>query len=316
MNIQWVQGLAEDLPAAAPGPYSLVTFGQSFHWTDEQRAAETVYDMLEPGGALALIVHTVTGLPRPPGPGVPPIPLMRSRRWWGNISDRPGAPARAPPQNELTASRMCWPGLALVFRSSSSSRPFPLQLWVGAAALAVAALRRPCCWAAAVHAHDATTPRVPPAAELGRRASAAAGAGKPSLASLLAGTAQVGGDAAPEVPTAEPSRQLGQRDYQVQELTNDRRGDALSRDRSSISAHRRGSARPAATSCLSADAQIGPVWRTRVACRRPAGRGDRLWSGSGEHARQSGGELDDVDRAGGVDLDNRPEPQWAAWLAP
>ena len=73
-NIRWVQGLAEDLPAVAPGPYRLVTFGQSFHWTDEQRVAETVYDMLEPGGALALIVHTVTGRPRPPGPGVPAIP--------------------------------------------------------------------------------------------------------------------------------------------------------------------------------------------------------------------------------------------------
>jgi hypothetical protein len=74
MNIRWVQGLAEDLPAAAPGPYRLVTFGQSFHWTDEQRVAEAVYDMLEPGGALALIVHTVTGRPRPPDPGVPAIP--------------------------------------------------------------------------------------------------------------------------------------------------------------------------------------------------------------------------------------------------
>jgi len=74
MNIRWVQGLAEDLPAVAPGPYQLVTFGQSFHWTDEQRVAETVFDMLEPGGALALIVHTVTGRPRPPDPGAPPIP--------------------------------------------------------------------------------------------------------------------------------------------------------------------------------------------------------------------------------------------------
>jgi SAM-dependent methyltransferase len=74
MNIRWVQGLAEDLPAVAPGPYRLVTFGQSFHWTDERRVAETVYDMLEPGGALALIVHTVAGRTRPPGPGVPAIP--------------------------------------------------------------------------------------------------------------------------------------------------------------------------------------------------------------------------------------------------
>jgi SAM-dependent methyltransferase len=73
-NIWWVRGLAEDLPAVAPGPYRLVTFGQSFHWTDERHVAETVYDMLEPGGTLALIAHTVTGRPRPPDPGVPPIP--------------------------------------------------------------------------------------------------------------------------------------------------------------------------------------------------------------------------------------------------
>ena len=73
-NIRWVQGLAEDLPAVAPGTYRLVTFGQSFHWTNERPVAETVYDMLEPGGALAMIVHTVTGRPRPPDPGVPAIP--------------------------------------------------------------------------------------------------------------------------------------------------------------------------------------------------------------------------------------------------
>ena len=65
---------AEDLPEAAPGPYRLVTFGQSFHWTDEERVAEAVYDMLEPGGALALVVHTVEGRPEPPSPGPPRIP--------------------------------------------------------------------------------------------------------------------------------------------------------------------------------------------------------------------------------------------------
>ena len=73
-NINWIQALAEDLPAAAPGPYRVVTFGQSFHWTNEQRVAEDVYDILEPGGVLALIVHTVSGRPEPPSPGPPPIP--------------------------------------------------------------------------------------------------------------------------------------------------------------------------------------------------------------------------------------------------
>jgi SAM-dependent methyltransferase len=73
-NITWVQARAEELPGAAPGPYRLVTFGQSLHWTDEARVAEAVYDMLAPDGALALIVNTVEGRPRPPSPGPPPIP--------------------------------------------------------------------------------------------------------------------------------------------------------------------------------------------------------------------------------------------------
>ena len=85
-NVRWVQGLAEDLPALAPGPYRLVTFGQSFHWTDECLVAETLYDMLESGGALALIVHTVTGRPRPPAQGCLRFLTRRSGRWWVNVS--------------------------------------------------------------------------------------------------------------------------------------------------------------------------------------------------------------------------------------
>lgn len=73
-NVRWVEGMAEDLPQAAPGPYRLVTFGLSFHWTDEARVAEVVYDILEPGGALALVAHAVEGRPRPASPGPPPIP--------------------------------------------------------------------------------------------------------------------------------------------------------------------------------------------------------------------------------------------------
>jgi SAM-dependent methyltransferase len=73
-NVRWIHARAEELPEAAPGPFRLATFGQSFHWTDEARVAEAVYDVLEPGGALALIVHTVAGRPKPPSPGPPPIP--------------------------------------------------------------------------------------------------------------------------------------------------------------------------------------------------------------------------------------------------
>jgi len=73
-NIRWVRARAEDLPGAAPGPYRLVTFGQSLHWTDEQRVMETVYDMLDPDGALAMVVHTWEGRLEPPSPGPPRIP--------------------------------------------------------------------------------------------------------------------------------------------------------------------------------------------------------------------------------------------------
>lgn len=73
-NITWIQGLAEELPAVAPGPYRLVTFGQSFYWTDEVPVAEAVYDMVEPGGALALVGHQAQGRAVPPSPGPPRIP--------------------------------------------------------------------------------------------------------------------------------------------------------------------------------------------------------------------------------------------------
>jgi SAM-dependent methyltransferase len=73
-NITGIQGRAEELPAVAPGPYRLVTFGQSFYWTDEVRVAEAVYDMVEPGGALALVGHQAEERPVPPSPGPPRIP--------------------------------------------------------------------------------------------------------------------------------------------------------------------------------------------------------------------------------------------------
>jgi SAM-dependent methyltransferase len=73
-NIVWIKATAENLPIAAPGPFRLITFGQSFHRMDELPVARAVYDMLERGGAVALIAHSVDGRPRPPNPGHPPIP--------------------------------------------------------------------------------------------------------------------------------------------------------------------------------------------------------------------------------------------------
>ena len=58
----------------APGPYRLVTFGQSFYWTDEVPVAEAVYDMVEPGGAPVIVGHQAAGRAVPPSPGSPRIP--------------------------------------------------------------------------------------------------------------------------------------------------------------------------------------------------------------------------------------------------
>ncbi len=73
-NVRWVQAAAEDIAALGPGKFKLVTFGQSFQWTDRARVAEAVYDILLPGGALALVEHAHEGRPQPQGPGYPPIP--------------------------------------------------------------------------------------------------------------------------------------------------------------------------------------------------------------------------------------------------
>jgi SAM-dependent methyltransferase len=73
-NVRWVEAVAEAIPTLELGPCKLVTFGSSYQWTDQVRVGEAVYDLLEPGGALALVVHTVEGRRAPGGPGYPPIP--------------------------------------------------------------------------------------------------------------------------------------------------------------------------------------------------------------------------------------------------
>lgn len=73
-DVEWRQVVAEDISSLQLGTFSLVTFGQSFHWTDRERVAESVYDLLDPGGSIVLLAHTVEGRPVPPNPGHPPIP--------------------------------------------------------------------------------------------------------------------------------------------------------------------------------------------------------------------------------------------------
>jgi SAM-dependent methyltransferase len=78
-NVQWVEALAEQIPELDLGRFRLVTFGQSFHRTDREPVGEAVFDLLEPGGNLALVAHTVEGRPKPPGPPLPEIPHQAIR---------------------------------------------------------------------------------------------------------------------------------------------------------------------------------------------------------------------------------------------
>jgi SAM-dependent methyltransferase len=73
-GIEWILARAEDLPSLGLPPMRVVTFGQSYHWTDREAVAEAVYDLLEPGGAIVMITHDIEARPRPEGPGDPLIP--------------------------------------------------------------------------------------------------------------------------------------------------------------------------------------------------------------------------------------------------
>ena len=79
VNVRWVQALGEDIPDLELGSFTVTTFGQSFHRMDREAVAESIYDRLEPGGAIVLIAHTVEGRRVPEGPGYPPIPHERIR---------------------------------------------------------------------------------------------------------------------------------------------------------------------------------------------------------------------------------------------
>ncbi|MET9554041.1 class I SAM-dependent methyltransferase [Streptomyces sp. NPDC006645] len=65
-NARWVAARAEELPAGL-GEFRAVVFAQSFHWTDRDKVAATVREMLVPGGAF---VH-VADLKDPPAATAP-----------------------------------------------------------------------------------------------------------------------------------------------------------------------------------------------------------------------------------------------------
>lgn len=69
---RWVKARAEELPAGL-GEFTVVTFGQSFHWMDREPVAATVREMLRPGGVL-LHVSDLKTEQRPDGDLPHPAP--------------------------------------------------------------------------------------------------------------------------------------------------------------------------------------------------------------------------------------------------
>jgi ubiquinone/menaquinone biosynthesis C-methylase UbiE len=78
-SVDFVQGIAEHLLEFGLRPARTVTFGQSFHRTNRIVVAETVYQLLEPGGSMVLISHDPTRPPPPPPAGTSPIPHEQIR---------------------------------------------------------------------------------------------------------------------------------------------------------------------------------------------------------------------------------------------
>jgi SAM-dependent methyltransferase len=74
VTADWIEARAEDLATLGLPAPRLVTFGQSIHWTDRQPVLATVYVLLEPGGAVALIAPAIEHGSAPADPPDPPIP--------------------------------------------------------------------------------------------------------------------------------------------------------------------------------------------------------------------------------------------------
>jgi SAM-dependent methyltransferase len=70
VNARFIEAPAEDTASVLAGPFRVAAFGQSFHWTNRQRVAEMIFDLLEPGGALVLVHHTLPSHGRAPVPEI------------------------------------------------------------------------------------------------------------------------------------------------------------------------------------------------------------------------------------------------------
>ncbi|MFI5530558.1 class I SAM-dependent methyltransferase [Kitasatospora sp. NPDC051853] len=82
-NLRWVRARAEQLPAGL-GTFTVATFGNAFHWMDQDRVAATIHDLLRPGGAFVHVAdwkaepRSTEAFPHPPVPHAAVADLVRT----------------------------------------------------------------------------------------------------------------------------------------------------------------------------------------------------------------------------------------------
>lgn len=74
VEVTWIKARAEDLASLELPAPRVVTFGQSIQWTDRQPVLATVHELLQPGGAVALIAPAIEHGAPPVAAPAPPIP--------------------------------------------------------------------------------------------------------------------------------------------------------------------------------------------------------------------------------------------------
>ncbi len=115
-NARWCLARAEELPAGL-GRFRAVVFANSFHWTDRDRVAATVFEMLTPGGAFVHLseVKDRSGesavLPLPPSASYPAPPYAQvhelTRRYLGPVrrAGQGTLPDGTPDREDLVLAR-------------------------------------------------------------------------------------------------------------------------------------------------------------------------------------------------------------------
>lgn len=109
VQADWIEARAEDLATLELPAARVVTFGQSIHWTDRQPVLATVYELLEPGGAVALIAPAIEHGSPPVDTPAPPIPHDQIEALIGRYLDGHAVRRTTPTRRRRSSHRSTRP---------------------------------------------------------------------------------------------------------------------------------------------------------------------------------------------------------------